>query len=126
VIAFDSCSDAVLLAGTRADPDAFAAFYRRYERLILGYLLRRTRNPEVAADLTAEVFASALRAAGRYLWGAFIRSGVVWAAIAYSWMRPPSRSCLRIAAAGGLVMVGGGCRGSGGASSSARCGLWLL
>ena len=64
--ALDACSDAVLLAGTRADPDAFAAFYRRYERLILGYLLRRTRNPEVAADLTAEVFASALRAAGRY------------------------------------------------------------
>ena len=36
------------------------------ERLILGYPLRRTRNPEVAADLTAEVFASALRAAVRY------------------------------------------------------------
>jgi RNA polymerase sigma factor (sigma-70 family) len=63
---FDACSDAVLLAGTCADADAFAAFYRRYEHLILGYLLRRTRNPEVAADLTAEVFASALRAAGRY------------------------------------------------------------
>ena len=63
---FDARSDAALLAGTRADPDAFAAFYRRYERLILGYLLRRTRNPEIAADLTAEVFASALRAAGRY------------------------------------------------------------
>jgi len=63
---FDACPDAVLLAGTRADPDAFAAFYRRYERLILGYLLRRTRNPETAADLTAEVFAAALRAAGRY------------------------------------------------------------
>jgi RNA polymerase sigma factor (sigma-70 family) len=66
VVAFDADSDAVLLAGTRADPDAFAAFYRRYERLILGYLLRRTRDPEIAADLTAEVFASALRAAGRY------------------------------------------------------------
>jgi RNA polymerase sigma factor (sigma-70 family) len=66
VVALDACSDAVLLAGTRANPDAFAAFYRRYERLILGYLLRRTRNPEVAADLTAEVFASALRAASRY------------------------------------------------------------
>jgi len=66
VIALDACSHAVLLAGTAADPDAFAAFYRRYERLILGYLLRRTRNPEVAADLAAEVFASALRAAGRY------------------------------------------------------------
>src|ERR1035437_335642 len=38
-------------------------------------------------------------------------------------MRPPSRSCLRIAAAGGLVLVGGGCRGSGGASASARCGV---
>ena len=63
---FDACSDAVLLAGTRTDPDAFAVFYRRYERLILGYLLRRTQNPEIAADLTAEVFASALRAAGRY------------------------------------------------------------
>jgi RNA polymerase sigma factor (sigma-70 family) len=66
VIAFDACSDAVLLAGTRADPDAFAAFYRRYERLILGYLLRRTGDPELAADLTAEVFAAALRAASRY------------------------------------------------------------
>jgi RNA polymerase sigma factor (sigma-70 family) len=66
VVALDACSDAVLLAGTRADPDAFAAFYRRYERLILGYLLRRTREPNIAADLTAEVFASALRAASRY------------------------------------------------------------
>ena len=61
-----SCSDAVLLAGTRADPDAFAAFYRRYERLILGYMLRRTGDPELAADLSAEVFASALRSARRY------------------------------------------------------------
>jgi RNA polymerase sigma factor (sigma-70 family) len=66
VLAFDDCSDAVLLAGTRADPDAFAAFYRRYERLVLGYLLRRTGDPELAADLAAEVFAAALRAAGRY------------------------------------------------------------
>jgi RNA polymerase sigma factor (sigma-70 family) len=66
VVALDACSDSVLLAGTRADPDAFAAFYRRYERLIIGYMLRRTGDPEVAADLTAEVFAAALRAAGRY------------------------------------------------------------
>lgn len=66
VVALDACSDSVLLAGTRVDPDAFAAFYRRYERLIIGYMLRRTGDPEVAADLTAEVFACALRAAGRY------------------------------------------------------------
>jgi RNA polymerase sigma-70 factor (ECF subfamily) len=56
----------VLLAAAAVDPDAFAAFYRRYERLILGYLARRTGDAEVAADLTAEVFASALRAAHRY------------------------------------------------------------
>jgi RNA polymerase sigma factor (sigma-70 family) len=55
-----------LLAGARADPEAFAELYRRYERLILSYLLRRTGDPEIAADLTAEVFAAALRAASRY------------------------------------------------------------
>lgn len=66
VDAGSECSDAVLLAATRVDADAFGVFYLRYERLILSYLLRRTGDPEVAADLTAEVFAAALRAAGRY------------------------------------------------------------
>jgi len=66
VYARAECSDAVLLAATRLDPDAFATFYCRYERLILGYLLRRTGDPEIAADLAAEVFAAALGAAGRY------------------------------------------------------------
>jgi RNA polymerase sigma-70 factor (ECF subfamily) len=64
--AHEQLTDAELLAAARKDPDAFAAFYRRYECLILGYLLRRSGDPEVAADLTAEVFAAALRAAGRY------------------------------------------------------------
>jgi RNA polymerase sigma-70 factor (ECF subfamily) len=54
----------VLLAATRVDADAFGVFYLRYERLILGYPLRGTGDPEVAADLTAEMFAAAL--AGRY------------------------------------------------------------
>jgi RNA polymerase sigma factor (sigma-70 family) len=66
VTAQDDRSDAELLAATRADAEAFAAFYRRYERLILGFLMRRTGNPEIAADLMAEVFAAALRAAHRY------------------------------------------------------------
>ena len=66
VDASSGCSDAVLLAATRVDPDAFGVFYLRYERLMLGYLLRRTGDPEVAADLSAEVFAAALRAASRY------------------------------------------------------------
>lgn len=56
----------MLLAATRLDPESFAVFYRRYERLLLGYLLRRTSDPELAADLTAEVFAAALGSAHRY------------------------------------------------------------
>lgn len=62
----DRRSDATLLASTRTDPRAFGCFYDRYERPIMGYLLRRTRNVEVAADLTAEVFAAALAAAHRH------------------------------------------------------------
>jgi RNA polymerase sigma factor (sigma-70 family) len=59
-------SDADLLAATKAEPDAFAVFYDRYERAILGYLFRRTRQAELAADLTAEVFAAALSSAHTY------------------------------------------------------------
>ncbi len=60
------CSDAELLATTRVSPDAFACFYDRYEASMLGYFMGRTRNPEVAAELAAEVFAAALGGATRY------------------------------------------------------------
>jgi RNA polymerase sigma factor (sigma-70 family) len=63
---FPSTSDAQLLASARTERDAFTRFYERYERPVLGYFLRRTRDPELAADLTAEVFAAALVAAERY------------------------------------------------------------
>jgi RNA polymerase sigma-70 factor (ECF subfamily) len=59
-------TDAELLAATRHDPGAFAAFYDRYEASILGYFARRANDMELAADLTAEVFAAALTAADRY------------------------------------------------------------
>jgi RNA polymerase sigma-70 factor (ECF subfamily) len=59
-------SDAQLLAAVDSDADAFSVFYKRHERMIVGFLMRRVRDPEVAADLTAEVFAAALEAAGRY------------------------------------------------------------
>jgi RNA polymerase sigma factor (sigma-70 family) len=59
-------SDAELLAGARTDPGAFAEFYDRYEDAVIGYFARRVRDPEVAADLTAEVFAAMLGAAPRY------------------------------------------------------------
>jgi len=62
----DRRSDAELLALTASEPEAFATFYRRYERPVLGYLLVRVRNAEVAADLAAEVFASVLEAADSF------------------------------------------------------------
>ncbi len=58
--------DEQLLARTRHDPEAFAAFYRRHERSVLAYFRRRVREPELAADLAAETFASALLSASRF------------------------------------------------------------
>ena len=66
VEAHDARSDAALLHACRTDAAAFAVFYDRYEAAVVGYLARRIHDPELVADLTAEVFASALAAAGRY------------------------------------------------------------
>lgn len=46
--------------------DAFAEFYRRYERPILAYFVRRNADAELAADLTANAFLDALRARYRF------------------------------------------------------------
>jgi RNA polymerase sigma factor (sigma-70 family) len=62
----DERSDAELLAATPGEPEAFGLFYRRHVRAVLRYLLVRTRRPEVAADLCAEVFARALDRCERY------------------------------------------------------------
>ena len=59
-------SDAELLAATAAEPDAFAAFYDRYETAVIGYLLNRTHDIEVSVDLASEAFAAALASASRY------------------------------------------------------------
>ena len=59
-------SDAELLAATGSEPQAFAEFYDRFETAVIGYLVRRTGNVEVAVDLAGEVFATALQSAGRY------------------------------------------------------------
>jgi RNA polymerase sigma-70 factor, ECF subfamily len=48
------------------DSAAFGVFYDRHARLLMGYFMRRTRDPEVAADLTAETFASAIVAQRRF------------------------------------------------------------
>ena len=60
----DPRSDDELLAAD--DPQSFAAFYRRHVDWVLGYLQRRTHDPELAADLAAEVFAAALLGRRRY------------------------------------------------------------
>src|SRR6185503_13089891 len=57
-------SDEELLASH--DLGSFAAFYRTHVDALLGYFCRRTRDPELAADLTAETFAAALAGRRRY------------------------------------------------------------
>ena len=59
--------DAALVArAALGDGDAFAALYRRYLPLVLRCCLRETMNRELAADLTGEVFATALASSRRY------------------------------------------------------------
>jgi RNA polymerase sigma-70 factor (ECF subfamily) len=54
-------TDEALIAG--GDPAAFERFYLKHVETLLGFFARRTGDPELAADLTAETFAAAL--AGR-------------------------------------------------------------
>lgn len=59
--------DGELIAATvRGDADAFAVLYRRHLPRVVAFALRATGDPEVAADLAAEVFAAALASCGRY------------------------------------------------------------
>ena len=58
--------DQLLARAAGGDGEAFAVFYRRYLPGVLAFMARRTADAETSADLTAEVFAAALLAAGRY------------------------------------------------------------
>jgi RNA polymerase sigma factor (sigma-70 family) len=59
--------DAELLAATvRGDADAYATFYRRHLALVIAFCLRSTGDREMAADLSSEVFATALSVAPRF------------------------------------------------------------
>jgi RNA polymerase sigma factor (sigma-70 family) len=62
----DERTDEELLAAVRREPEAFGVFYRRHVTALLGYFLRRTRDAELAADLTAETFAAALDGLRRF------------------------------------------------------------
>jgi RNA polymerase sigma-70 factor, ECF subfamily len=43
-----------------SDPDGFGLFYRRHERVVLGFFVRTTGRGDLALDLAAETFARAL------------------------------------------------------------------
>lgn len=58
--------DDALLPRVRRDPEAFGVFYRRHERAIFAYFMRRTGDAEISADLAAETFAAALTSVSRY------------------------------------------------------------
>ena len=60
----DEPTDEELLSAT--DTRSFERFYRRKFEPVLGFFARRTRDPELAADLAAETFAAALAARRRY------------------------------------------------------------
>jgi RNA polymerase sigma-70 factor (ECF subfamily) len=49
-----------LLAQSKGDPDAFAAFYDAYAERVLVFLTRRVLDVDVAFDLLSETFAKAL------------------------------------------------------------------
>jgi DNA-directed RNA polymerase specialized sigma24 family protein len=60
-------SDGELLSAIAGrDREAFSVFYRRHLSETVAYLLSETHNRELAADLTAEVFAAVLLSARRY------------------------------------------------------------
>lgn len=59
-------TDEELLRAAASEPASFATFYRRHVPGVLAYYGVRTRDPELATDLTAEVFAAALESVARY------------------------------------------------------------
>jgi RNA polymerase sigma factor (sigma-70 family) len=59
-------SDAELLSLAATDAQAFGVFYDRFESELLAFLYRATGRADIAADLTAEVFAAALQSVRRF------------------------------------------------------------
>ncbi len=55
-----------LTLAARTRPEAYAAFYRHFERPVLGFFARATGRADLAADLAAETFACALESIAAY------------------------------------------------------------
>ncbi len=63
---WDPNDEHALLGAAGTDAQAFAAFYRLFERPVLGFFMHATGRAELAADLTAETFARALESVASY------------------------------------------------------------
>jgi RNA polymerase sigma factor (sigma-70 family) len=67
MVRLDTRSDNELVAAFAAgDERAFETFYRRHLGAVVGFLLRRTHQRELAFDLTAETFAAVVVASDRF------------------------------------------------------------
>jgi RNA polymerase sigma factor (sigma-70 family) len=58
--------DRELLRSAHTDPDAIGVLFRRHAAGLERFLAKETRNAAVAAELTAETFAAALRGSRRF------------------------------------------------------------
>lgn len=74
---WESVSDVDLLHAARRDDDAFVAVYKRWAPELHAWFARRTSSVDVAAELTAETFAQALRGL-RTFRGRHAGSGAAW------------------------------------------------
>ncbi len=54
------------IARAQHDPRTFVPLYERYVDAIFGYCFHRTGDPDMAADLTSQIFAKAIGALPRY------------------------------------------------------------
>lgn len=61
-----SMEDDAIVRRAREDADSFAPLYQRYSTHIYRWMYRETGDPDVAADLTAQVFVQALQSLHRY------------------------------------------------------------
>jgi len=63
---FAAATDADLLRESRRSSAAFRVLYDRHAERVHGFLLRRTREPGAAVELTAETFSQAWLSRDRY------------------------------------------------------------
>jgi len=63
---YSELDDGELLVLSANHPDAFGELYRRHAEALMRFFARRTFDPEVAAELTAETFAEAFASRERF------------------------------------------------------------